>query len=192
MTGREERTMIGFVRRHLRGVNPYMYLLIILALISGTASKSWSAPVAPTNVRATAVSSRQINITWTDSGTSQAKYYRVRAYDGTNYSADSNVASQTISDTTAPTGTISINAGATYATGLSVTLNLTAIDTNSVAQMQFSNDNTTWSTVETYSTTKAWTLDAGESAKTVYVKFKDNAGNWSTTTGISDTIILDP
>ena len=55
--------------------------------------------------------------------------------------------------------------------------------------MQFSNDNTNWSTAETYATSKTWTLSSGDGTKTVYAKFKDTAGNWST--AYSDTITLD-
>jgi hypothetical protein len=54
--------------------------------------------------------------------------------------------------------------------------------------MQFSNDNTTYSTPEAYGTTKSWTLLSGDGDKTVYAKFKDYAGNWSTP--YSDTIAL--
>jgi hypothetical protein len=43
--------------------------------------------------------------------------------------------------------------------------------------MQFSNDGITYSPIENYATTKAWDLTAGEGQKTVYVKFKDLAGN---------------
>jgi hypothetical protein len=94
-------------------------------------------------------------------------------------------------DTTTPTGTISINNGATYTNSISVTLTLSCTDSSSgCSQMQFSNDNSTWSTAETYSTSKTWTLSTGDGTKTVYVKFKDNAGNWTTTT-ISDSITLD-
>jgi len=92
-------------------------------------------------------------------------------------------------DTIAPTGTISVNGGAIYATSTAVTLNLTATDANGVSQMQFSNDNVIWSTPEAYEASKAWTLTDGDGAKTVYAKFKDAAGNWST--AYSDTIILD-
>ena len=96
-------------------------------------------------------------------------------------------------DTTPPTGSISINNGATAINTTSVTLFLSAIDTGSGmgvgAQMQFSNDNVTWSTSEAYATTKNWTLVTGEGTKTVYVKFSDVAGNWST--AYSATIILD-
>lgn len=96
-------------------------------------------------------------------------------------------------DTTPPTGTIKINNDTAYTNSTSVTLNLSATDSGSGmgngAQMQFSNDGTTYSTAETYATTKTWTLTSGDGTKTVYVKYKDAAGNWSTP--ISDTIILD-
>jgi len=42
---------------------------------------------------------------------------------------------------------------------------------------------------ETYATTRAWTLTTGDGTKTVYVWYKDGAGNISTL--YSDTIILD-
>jgi hypothetical protein len=96
-------------------------------------------------------------------------------------------------DTTAPTGTIKINNDAQYTNSTSVTLNLSATDSSSGmgtgSQMQFSNDGTNWSTPEAYATTKAWTIVSGDGTKTVYVKFKDVAGNWSQ--AYSDTIILD-
>jgi hypothetical protein len=98
----------------------------------------------------------------------------------------------TPSDTTPPTGTIKINSGAPYTNSISVTLALSAQDNpggSGVSQMQFSNDNTTWSTPEVYATAKAWTLSSGDDTKTVYVKFKDVAGNWSVS--YSATIILD-
>jgi len=97
------------------------------------------------------------------------------------------------SDVTPPTGTIKINNDSQYTKSTSVTLKLSAVDSGSGmgsgAQMQFSNDNITWSTPEAYATTKTWTLVSGEGQKTVYVKYKDVAGNWSQ--GFSDTIILD-
>ncbi len=92
-------------------------------------------------------------------------------------------------DTVLPTGAMTINNAANYTNTSSVTLSLSASDANGLSQMQFSNDNTTWSFAETYATTKTWTLAAGDGTKTVYVKFKDNAGNWSA--AYSDTIILD-
>jgi hypothetical protein len=58
------------------------------------------------------------------------------------------------------------------------------------AQMRFSNDNTNWSDPISYAQTATWTLASGDGEKTVWAKFKDAAGNWSTTE-IKDTIILD-
>jgi YD repeat-containing protein len=92
-------------------------------------------------------------------------------------------------DTTPPSGTVTLNGGATYTNSTSVTLTLSCSDANGCSQMQFSNDNVTYSTPEAYNTTKAWTLTSGDGNKTVYAKFKDSAGNWSTP--YSDSIVLD-
>jgi len=93
-------------------------------------------------------------------------------------------------DTTPPTGSIKINKGATYTKTTSVTLNLSATDTGlGVEKMKFSNNNSIWSTPQAYATTKAWKLTSGKGTKTVYVKYQDKAGNWSS--NYSDTIILD-
>jgi YD repeat-containing protein len=91
-------------------------------------------------------------------------------------------------DTVPPTGTITINSGATITCNPSITLTLTCSDNIGCSQMQFSNDNVTYSTPEAYATTKSWTLSPGDGTKTVYAKFKDVAGNWST--AYSDTIEL--
>ncbi len=96
------------------------------------------------------------------------------------------------SDTTPPTGTITINSGAVYTNSTAALLTLSCDNGtgSGCAQMQFKNDNSTsWSTPETYAITKAWTLSAGDGTKTVYIKFKDAAGNWSYP--FNDTIILD-
>ncbi len=93
-------------------------------------------------------------------------------------------------DTTLPTGTVTINGGAASTNTTAATLTLSATDNSgSVAQMQFSNDGTTYSAVEAYATSKTWTLATGDGTKTVYAKFKDAAGNWST--AATDTIVLD-
>jgi hypothetical protein len=93
-------------------------------------------------------------------------------------------------DTTPPTGTITINSGANYTNSTASTLTLTCSDFGSgCSQMQFSNDNSTWSTPEAYATTKSWSLSSGDGTKTVYVKFSDNEGNWSGS--FNDTIVLD-
>jgi hypothetical protein len=100
-------------------------------------------------------------------------------------------------DETPPTGTASINAGTERTNSNVVSLTLLATDSGSGmgtgAQMQFSNDSSSWSSPEPYATSKSWALidvSSGEEAtRTVYVKFKDVAGNWSQP--ISDSITLD-
>jgi len=95
-----------------------------------------------------------------------------------------------ILDTIPPTGTISINNDVPNTRFREVTLNLSATDSGTeVVQMQFSNNNTAWSAEENYSISKNWLLTEGEGTKTVYVKFKDRAENWSFP--INDTITHD-
>jgi Chitobiase/beta-hexosaminidase C-terminal domain/RHS Repeat len=91
-------------------------------------------------------------------------------------------------ETTPPTGTISINSGAANTNSINVTLTLTCSDANGCSQMRFSNNNTTYSEPETYTPSKAWVLTTGDGTKTVYVKFRDTAGNWSA--AYNDTIVL--
>jgi len=93
-------------------------------------------------------------------------------------------------DSNPPTGTITINNNAAYATTTSVTLTFTCSDTEgSCTEMRLSNNGTTWNAWETYAATKSWTLTSGDGAKTVYVKYKDNASNISS--NYTDNITLD-
>jgi peptidoglycan hydrolase-like protein with peptidoglycan-binding domain len=82
-------------------------------------------------------------------------------------------------DTIPPTNTsISIAGGADSTASVNVTLTLGA---TGASHMTISNDNTfTNSSWETYVTSKSWVLTSGDGVKTVYVKFKDTAGNIST------------
>ena len=95
-------------------------------------------------------------------------------------------------DLVAPTGSMVCN-DAEYANTQSVRLNLSAADSASGmgagAQMEFSNDNSTWSSPVGYGTSTIWPLSTGDGSKAVYAKFKDVANNWSNV--YSDTIILD-
>lgn len=120
-------------------------------------------------------------------------HYRVRSKDAVGnerLSPDATFTTTSGSDTTPPTGTVTINAGASYTKTTTVTLTLAATDNSgTVAQMQFSNDNITYSAAEAYATSKSWTLSSGDGTKTVYAKFKDAAGNWSA--AVSDAIVLD-
>ncbi len=130
--------------------------------------------------------------TWTftsaDSGTHN---WTAKAYDSAGNSATSMV-SLTVNintDTTPPTGSITINSGAAYTKSTSVTLTLSALDTSGVSQMCISNT-TTCTTWVAYATSTAWTLPTGDGTKTVYVWYKDGAGN-ADTTPYSDSITLD-
>jgi hypothetical protein len=58
-----------------------------------------------------------------------------------------------------------------------------------LVQMRFSNDNAAWSPWEPFAYTKFWTLSSGYGTKTVYVQFKDAAGNVSKKE-IKDTVQL--
>jgi len=90
----------------------------------------------------------------------------------------------TPADNTPPTGTVTINNGNEITHTLNVTLTLFATDDGEElggdALITLSNDNQEWSDPEPYLTTKTWTLSSGEGAKTVFVKFRDAAGNWMT------------
>ena len=91
-------------------------------------------------------------------------------------------------DTTAPTGSVVINAGAATTTTSAVTLTLSASDAGgTVTGMKISNDGVSYSSEAAYGTSRTWTLSSGYGNKTVYVLFKDSAGNWMKTPA-TDTI----
>jgi hypothetical protein len=79
-------------------------------------------------------------------------------------------------DTTAPSGTISINSGAAYTTFTRVSL---ALNAPGAIWMRFSNDNSTWSGWKSYVQLDAWDLASGDGLKTVYAQFKDSLENIS-------------
>ena len=84
-----------------------------------------------------------------------------------------------------------INGGAASTNSRTATLTLSATDAlGPVSQMRFSNSGTSFSGTRAYATTTTWTLSSGAGTKTVYVQFRDLAGNWSTASS-SDTIVLD-
>jgi type II secretory pathway pseudopilin PulG len=88
-----------------------------------------------------------------------------------------------------PEGTVTIAAGAAYTTQLQVTLTLTLDIPGSATTMQFSTDNSTWSTPIAYNTSTILTLASGDGTKTVYARFIDSTGTAGGSA--SDTIILD-
>jgi type II secretory pathway pseudopilin PulG len=87
-----------------------------------------------------------------------------------------------------PEGTVTIAAGAAYTTQLQVTLTL-AITSGTATDMQFSTDNSTWSTPIAYNTSTILTLASGDGTKTVYARFINGSGVAGGSA--SDTIILD-
>jgi len=88
-------------------------------------------------------------------------------------------------DKTGPIGSITCNS---WTSTPIVTLELSATDAMSgVAQMRFSNDNTSWSSPEPFATSKNWALQGDDGQKNIYVQYIDNAG-LTTQYGISITL----
>jgi hypothetical protein len=101
----------------------------------------------------------------------------------------SSTASQTIlTDTIAPTGTLTINGGTSFTTNQNVTLSLTVSD-NSPTTMRFANEGTNWSTWESFAATKAWALLTNNGTRSVSAQFRDVALNTSAT--VTASIQLD-
>jgi len=94
-------------------------------------------------------------------------------------------------DNLPPTGTISINSGASSTNSTTVTLTLSATDAgSSVTSMRFANSGESFSTSQPYATTASWTLTSGSGSKTVLVQFRDASFNWSPS--FQSTIVYDP
>ncbi|MCX5847326.1 MAG: SBBP repeat-containing protein [Deltaproteobacteria bacterium] len=99
------------------------------------------------------------------------------------------------SDITSPSnGLITINSGATITGSISVALSLSANDAGGVTEMKISNEDANWNTVTAvpYSSSIAWNLMPGDGIRTVYVMFKDAAGNWSSVYSASITLDQSP
>jgi TolB protein len=98
-------------------------------------------------------------------------------------------------DSVAPTGTVTINGGATRVRTRAVTLTLTASDpspASGVSAMRISNSASGLSAApwQPYAATSSWTLTSGGGTKTVYVQYRDAAAN--TSTAAQDTITYTP
>lgn len=110
-------------------------------------------------------------------------YIEASVYDNAGNRTD--VAYKTVYyDTLAPiNGSVTINNDAKYTNTQNVTLNLHAEDSGSgVGYVSISNTTTVGTVYDAYSTTKSWTLTTGDGVKTVYVVYKDRAGNATATT----------
>jgi hypothetical protein len=120
-------------------------------------------------------------------------YFRVKATDLLgNPSSYSSNGSFTLA-TSVPTGSVSINSGASYTNSLSVTLNISAADDgydSADLDMKISKlSDLSDASYENYSTTKSWTLPSTDGTKTVYIKFKNPGGAESEI--YSSSIVLD-
>ena len=126
---------------------------------------------------------------WTLTAGDGTKTVYVKYKDNAGNWTVTNITDTITVDTTAPTGTVNINSSAALTTTTTVTLALSANDGagSGVNRMQFSNDGTTWSTIQAYGVTKIWSLTGTDSVKTVYVRYMDAAGN---TGDVTDAIKL--
>ena len=86
-------------------------------------------------------------------------------------------------DSTAPTGTVLIDADATYATSTDVTLSIVGDDVLSgVVDMRVSNSSDFAGAVwEPFAASKSWVLDSTEGERIAYVQLRDAASNVSST-----------
>jgi len=93
---------------------------------------------------------------------------------------------------------ISINSGVEFTNSATTTLTLSSTDeTYGLSQMQFSCNNSTWTTAESYATSKSFNLTnqsgagctSAEGVKYVYVKYKNTNNEWSEP--VWDEITLD-
>jgi len=84
---------------------------------------------------------------------------------------------------------IVINDGAAFTHWPDVTLKLTCDKANDCHLMKFSMDNVDYTPIETFKENKAWHFSGGDGLKTIYVYFRNWAGEWSPV--YSGQILLD-
>src|SRR5438876_1226743 len=110
---------------------------------------------------------------------------------GTTSSGATASAAPQAPDTTAPAGSLTINAGGAYTASTTVTLALAATDTVGVTGYYVSTSATPpaasavgWTTVTSstsYTGTLSYALGAGDGTKTLYTWYKDAAGDGKST-----------
>ncbi len=159
---------------------------------SGVAGYSYVWDTSAATTPDTSVETTGLSYTSPSLSDGTSYYFHVRTVDNAGNASAAVHRGPFWIDRTAPnTYAVVINSGDAYAASTSVILTPNASDALSgVNQMQFSNDGSTWSTAETYSTSgKPWTLSSGDGVKTVYARYIDLAGNLSP--NATDTITLD-
>lgn len=96
------------------------------------------------------------------------------------------------SSTTTPSVTMTILAGTGsnqgYTSSSNVTLSMSTASPCRATEMQFSNDDVTYSTYGPFSTSKVWTLAAGNGNRTLYGRFRSSNGK---TTKLTATVRVD-
>jgi len=174
----------------------------------GITSGSYTGTSTTQSVSGSSDTTVSIGISGLSSSTTY--YYRIAAQSSTGTSYGSELSfttsaapiptpSPTPTDTTAPSGSISINSGASYTNSTAVTLTLSATDAVGVVGYYTSTSSSTptasasgWNSVTSttsYTGSASFTLASGDETKTVYVWYKDAAGNVSSSS--SDSITLD-
>ncbi len=118
-------------------------------------------------------------------------YFVVRSTDEAGNSVTSGATEfRTLADTTPPTGSILINQGAQYTSDTQVQIWYQASDTfSNPLYSQYSADNVNFSDWVNLHVWDYLSLASGDGEKTVYVRYKDDAGNISSV--YSDSILLD-
>ena len=110
--------------------------------------------------------------------------------------ADAVVDPLLVADTTAPSGSASINSNATYTKSptVSVAVPVSGGSSAGVTHVRLSNNGTTWRG-QGYAPTVSWSLTnatyggtAADGLKRVYVQWRDAAGNWSPVTSVTITL----
>jgi len=90
-------------------------------------------------------------------------------------------------DKTAPSGSFTINGGATTTSSARVNLAVTATDNLSNIEMRIANENGPWSNWQPYTRTVSWTLPNGNGPKKVLLELRDEAGH---VTSLTESIQL--
>ncbi|HLD92367.1 MAG TPA: Ig-like domain-containing protein [Patescibacteria group bacterium] len=165
-----------------------------ISINSPTTSRSISLSLTASDAKEMIISTNSdfSGASWETFSTSKAlelpsgdgtKTVYVKYLDYANYEGSVLSASTTL-DTGGPYGGISISSSTNngYNTKRNVTLSLDASDSlTTITGMMISEDpnfvNASW---ETYATSKSWYLSAGDGKKTIYVRYRDSAGNETT------------
>ena len=159
---------------------------------SGITSVTWSNDVGGSGTASGTTS-------WSVSSISLSSGSNVITVTVTDGAGNTGTDTITVTADTVPTGSVSINSGASYTNSTAVTLTLAASDTIGVAGYYVSNSSTSpsasssgWASIASttnYSENVSFTLNSSNGTRTAYAWFKDTSGSISSTA--SDSIILD-